>query len=70
MPRTSRLLGQLVALAIGAAALAGCAVPALLFTAAGVATDTSMTWDIVKHIHGQLTEDDATPCVMLNSVQR
>ncbi|HEY2560307.1 MAG TPA: hypothetical protein VGI48_11410 [Caldimonas sp.] len=70
MPRTSRLLGQLVALVIGAAALAGCTAPALLLTATGVATDTSMTWDIVKHVHGQLTEDDATPCVMLNSVQR
>ncbi|HEX4234493.1 MAG TPA: hypothetical protein VH041_09300 [Caldimonas sp.] len=70
MPRPSVLLGQLAALAIGAAALAGCTAPALLLTATGVATDTSMTWEIVKHIHGQLTEDDATPCVMLNSVQR
>jgi len=35
-----------------------------------VATDTSMTWDIVKHVHGKLTEDDATPCARLNSVQR
>jgi len=36
----------------------------------GIGTDTSMTWDIVKHVHGKLTEDDPTPCALLNSVQR
>jgi hypothetical protein len=70
MLRISRLFGQLVAMAIGTAALAGCTAPGLILTAAGVATDTSVTWDIVKHVHGQLTENDPTPCAMLNSVQR
>src|SRR3982751_6067434 len=70
MLRNSRLLGQLVAMAIGAAALGGCTAPGLILTAAGVATDTSMTWEIVKHVHGKLVEDDPTPCVLLNSVQR
>ncbi len=70
MLRTLRLAGPLVALAIGAATLAGCTAPGLIISAVGIATDTSMTWDIVKHVHGKLTEDDPTPCVMLNSVQR
>ncbi len=50
--------------------LAACSPVGLLVSATGVATDTSMTWDIVKHVHGKLTEDDATPCIRLNSVQR
>lgn len=65
-----RLLALALALAVGAAALAGCTAPGLLISAAGIATDTSMTWDIVKHVHGKLTEDDPTPCLLLNSVQR
>ena len=70
MLRAFRLAGPLAALAIGAATLAGCTAPALILTAAGIATDTSMTWEMVKHVHAQLTEDDPTPCAMLNSVQR
>ena len=70
MLRALRLAGSLAALALGAATLAGCTAPGLILSAAGIATDTSMTWDIVKHVHGKLTEDDATPCAMLNSVQR
>jgi hypothetical protein len=70
MLRALRLAGPLAALAIGAAALGGCTAPGLIISAAGIATDTSMTWDIVKHFHGKLTEDDPTPCAMLNSVQR
>ena len=50
--------------------LGGCSPVSLLVSATGVATDTSMTWDIVKHVHGKLTEDDSTPCARLNSVQR
>jgi hypothetical protein len=60
----------IAALAIGAATLAGCTAPGLILTAAGIATDTSMTWEMVKHVHAQLTEDDPTPCALLNSVQR
>jgi hypothetical protein len=62
--------GQFAALALGAALLAGCTAPGLILGGMGVATDTSMTWDIVKHVHAQLTADDPTPCVLLNSVQR
>jgi hypothetical protein len=58
------------ALALGLVALAGCTAPGLVLSAAGIATDTSMTWDIVKHLHGKLTEDDPTPCIMLDTVQR
>ena len=57
------LIGALVA-------LAGCSTPALLLGAAGVATDTSVTWEVVKHLHGKLTEGDDIPCQRLNSVQR
>jgi len=50
--------------------LAACSPISLLASATGVATDSSVTWDIVKHLHGKLTEDDAPPCARLNSVQR
>ena len=50
--------------------LAACTPVGLLVSATGVVTDTSVTWDVVKHIHGQLTENDATPCIQLNGVQR
>ena len=62
--------GQLAALVLGASLLAGCTAPGLILSGMGVATDTSVTWDIVKHVHAQLTADDPTPCVLLNSVQR
>jgi hypothetical protein len=42
----------------------------MLLGAAGVASDSSVTWEVVKHLHGKLTEGDAIPCVSLNSVQR
>ena len=70
MLRALRPLGPLAALAIGAATLAGCTAPGLILTAAGIATDTSVTWEVVKHVHAQITEDDPTPCALLNSVQR
>ena len=58
------------AAALGAGLLSACTAPGLVLSAAGVATDSSMTWDIVKHVHAKLTEDDPTPCMLLNSVQR
>ena len=67
--RLARTLSSLLLIG-AAAALAACTAPGLLLSAAGVATDTSMTWDIVKHVHGKLTEDDPTPCALLGSVQR
>jgi hypothetical protein len=70
MLRTSRLVGLAAALWAGAISLAGCTAPGLALTAVGIGTDTSMTWDIVKHVHGLITEGDPTPCAMLNSVQR
>jgi hypothetical protein len=57
-------------LVLGMVSLGACTAPGLILSAAGVATDTSMTWEIVKHLHGKLTEDDPTPCMVLNSVQR
>ncbi len=56
--------------AMGLVALGGCTAPGLILTATGIATDTSMTWDIVKHLHAKLTEDDPRPCILLDSVQR
>ena len=50
--------------------LAACTPVGLIVGATGVVTDTSVTWDVVKHLHGKLTEGDATPCIDLNSVQR
>ncbi len=70
MFRVSRFL-RLIGLGLVAGPLlVACSPVGLLVGATGVATDTSMTWDIVKHVHGKLTEDDATPCIRLNSVQR
>lgn len=66
----SRFL-RLISLGLVAGPLVcACSPLGLLVSATGVATDTSVTWDVVKHVHGKLTEDDATPCVLLNSVQR
>lgn len=65
----ARLLARAAA-CLAAALLSACTAPGLLLTAAGVATDTSITWDIVKHVHGKLVEDDPTPCMLLGSVQR
>jgi len=50
--------------------LAACSPIGLLVSATTAATDTSVTWDVVKHLHGKLTENDATPCIQLNGVQR
>lgn len=59
---------------LGAAALllgsAGCSTTGIVLTAVGVGTDTSITWSVIKHLHGQLTEGDERPCVLLNGVQR
>ena len=50
--------------------LGGCTTAGLVLGAAGVATDTSITWDIVKYVHGRMTEGDPMPCQQLDSVQR
>ena len=69
MRAASFLRSVLAALAL-APLLAACTPVGLLVAATSVATDTSVSWDVVKHIHGQLTADDATPCIRLNGVQR
>ncbi len=60
----------IVAAALGLVSLSGCSPVSLVMSATGVATDTSMTWDIVKHLHTKLTEDDPRACFLVNSVQR
>ena len=50
--------------------LTGCTTTGIVLGVAGVATDTSVTWEIVKHIHAKATEGDPIPCMKLNSVQR
>jgi hypothetical protein len=50
--------------------LAGCTTTGVLLGAAGVASDTSVTWEIVKHLHAKATEGDAAPCWRIDSVQR
>ena len=52
------------------ALMSGCTTTGLILSAAGVATDTSMTWEIVKHVHARLTDGDPTPCIQLDTVQR
>ncbi len=70
MHRVLRLLTLIALGGVVGPLLVACSPVGLLVGATGMATDTSMTWDIVKHVHGKLTEGDATPCVRLNSVQR
>ncbi len=69
MPHLARP-AALVLVLCGLLGLGACSTAGLVMTAAGIATDTSVTWEVVKHIHGKLTEDDPTPCLLLNSVQR
>ena len=57
-------------LALGAPLMSGCTTTGLLLSAAGIATDTSASWEIVKHLHAKMTEGDDIPCQRLDSVQR
>lgn len=57
-------------LAICAPLLGGCTTAGLLVGAVGVATDTSVTWEIAKHLHAKMTEGDDIACHRLDSVQR
>ena len=72
MNRLHALLRVAALLAAGAGLLAtaGCTAAGALITVVGVSTDTSITWDLVKYAHQQLTEGDDRPCAMLNSAQR
>jgi hypothetical protein len=57
-------------LAVSAPLMSGCTTTSILLSAAGVATDNSVTLEIVKHLHDKMTEGDSVPCYQLNSVQR
>lgn len=48
----------------------GCTTTGAILSIAGVTTDTSVTWTVVKYMHEQMTEGDARACVLLNGVQR
>jgi len=50
--------------------LAGCTTTAALIGAVGIATDTSVSWSIVKHFHDKWVEGGPVPCYYLNSVER
>ena len=65
--RSTALLGGLV---LVMPLVSGCSTAGLLLSAAGVASDTSIPWAIVKHVHGKLTEGGPVACGDLNSVQR
>jgi hypothetical protein len=56
--------------ASGLMTASGCTTTSLLLGAAGVATDNSMGWEIVKHLHAKLIEGDPTPCGALEPVER
>jgi len=48
----------------------GCTTTSLVLGVAGVATDTSVTWEIAKHLHAKATEGDPVSCLRMNSVER
>jgi len=50
--------------------LAGCTGPAAVIGVIGIATDTSVSWSIAKHIHDKWVEGGPVPCYYLNSVER
>ena len=64
-----RHLKQLVLLAAAWLASA-CSSTAALIGLVGVATDTSVSWSIVKHIHDTWVEGGPVPCYRLDSVER
>jgi len=65
----SRLRRAAVALFVLASA-SGCTTTSLVLGVAGVATDTSVSWEIAKHLHAKMTEGDPVPCLRMNSVER
>ncbi len=62
---------MIVLAAAGMSALGACTTTAsLALGAVGVASDHSMGWEIVKHLHAKLTEGDPAPCMSLEPVER
>jgi len=70
MPSLSLATAVRALLAVACAWLAGCSAPAALIGAIGVATDTSASWAIVKHLHDKVIEGGPVPCYRLDSVER
>jgi len=77
MPRalansSSRRVRALCGAALLAASLlsAGCTTTAIVISAVSVATDTSVTLDIVKHIIDKANDGQPPPCHKLDSVER
>ena len=68
-PVFSRLRRAAMALFVLASA-SGCTTTSLVLGVAGVATDTSVTWEIAKHLHAQMTDGDPVSCLRMNSVER
>src|SRR5450631_84810 len=60
----------IAATVLGLLATGGCTTTSMLLSAAGMASDSSVAWDIVKHIHAKLSEGDPAPCGLLDSVER
>jgi hypothetical protein len=50
--------------------VAACSGTAAVIGVIGVATDTSVSWSIVKHIHDKWVEGGPVPCYRLDSVER
>jgi hypothetical protein len=59
-----------LAVAMSASMMSGCSTVGVALSAVGVASDSGVSWEIVKHLHSKMTEGDDVPCALLNSVQR
>ncbi|KQW03110.1 hypothetical protein [Rhizobacter sp. Root1221] len=71
--RLPAALTRICATALAAMALlsvAGCSTASLAFSAVGIATDTSISWEIAKHLHAKYTEGDPVYCFRMNSVEK
>src|SRR5687767_9735435 len=69
MPIAPRILKHLAWL-IAAWLVSACSGPAALVGLIGVATDTSASWAIVKHVHDKWVEGGPVPCYRMDSLER
>lgn len=63
-------LGLAAASLMALVCVAGCSATSLALTAVGIATDTSITWEITKHLYAKYTEGDPVPCFRMNTVEK
>lgn len=73
LPRPASNRGLVLAAACTlamAVAASGCTPLGAAVTAVGIATDTSIAWEVAKHVHGTLTANDPAPCITLDPVTR